>query len=60
MAEIVNLRQARKKKARARKDTEASTNRTKHGISKATRRVADVERDHQNRSTDAKKLDPER
>lgn len=41
MAEIVNLRRARKAKARAGKETEASANRTKFGRPKAERdRVA--------------------
>ena len=37
-AEIVNLRQARKKKARAAKDAQASENRLKHGQSRTSRR----------------------
>jgi len=35
MAEIVNLRQARKAKARASKETEAAANRAKFGRTKA-------------------------
>lgn len=35
MAEIINLRQARKAKARAGKEAEAAANRTKFGRSKA-------------------------
>ena len=37
-AEIVNLRQARKRKARAAKEGQATENRLKHGQSKASRR----------------------
>ncbi len=37
-AEIVNLRQVRKQKARAEKERQASANRAKHGQTKATRR----------------------
>lgn len=38
MAEIVNLRQARKKKARGEKERIAEANRIHHGRSKAERR----------------------
>ena len=37
-AEIVNLRQARKRKVRAAKEGQAAENRLKHGQSKASRR----------------------
>ena len=37
-AEIVNLRQARKRMARAEKERQASENRLKHGQSKTARR----------------------
>lgn len=40
MAEIVNLRQARKKKARAEKERVAEQNRVTHGRSKAERQHA--------------------
>jgi hypothetical protein len=36
-AEIINLRRARKAKARAEAQTSAAENRTKHGVSKAER-----------------------
>jgi hypothetical protein len=39
MAEIVNLRQARKQKARTEKDTEAAANRAKFGRTKADKQV---------------------
>ena len=39
MAEIVNLRQARKAKARTVKEAEASTNRVKFGRAKAEKAV---------------------
>ena len=48
MAEIVNLRRARKDKARAEKAAEADANRVKHGVAKNLRdgakKVADLER----------------
>ena len=37
MSEIVNLRQARKAKARSEKEKTAAANRTKHGVAKAVR-----------------------
>jgi hypothetical protein len=41
MAEIVNLRQARKRKTRAEKDAAADANRRAHGRPPAERRAAD-------------------
>ena len=47
MAEIINLRQARKAKARAEKQQQAERNRAKHGRSKAekdaTRQLSDLD-----------------
>ncbi|MGO9674784.1 MAG: DUF4169 family protein [Methylocella sp.] len=40
MGEIVNLRRARKQKARAGSDAEAATNRAKFGASRAEREAA--------------------
>ena len=37
MSEIVNLRQARKRADRARREDEAAANRAKHGLTKAER-----------------------
>jgi len=42
MAEIVNLRQARKRKARVEKERISSENRVLHGRSKAERRQAEA------------------
>ena len=45
MAEIVNLRQARKARARAEAEAQAATNRARFGRAKADRKVAeDAER----------------
>lgn len=44
MAEIVNLRQARKKKARAEKAALADANRVKHGTPKSLRDRASAEK----------------
>jgi hypothetical protein len=43
MAEIVNLRQARKAKKRADEAATADANRARHGASKAERRLAQDE-----------------
>ena len=57
MAEIVNLRQARKDKARAEKEALAEANRQKFGRSKAEKALADAERDKAGRVLDAHRLD---
>jgi hypothetical protein len=56
MAEIVNLRRAKKAKARAAKEREAEANRTKHGVAKAVRNLARARTDKDKRGIDAKKL----
>lgn len=48
-AEIVNLRRARKAKARADKEREAARNRVEHGRSKAERRLSDAQAEHEAR-----------
>lgn len=58
MAEIVNLRQARKAKARAEKDAAAAANRAKFGRSKAERTASDAEATRTARSLDGHRLDP--
>ena len=57
MAELVNLRRARKKKARAAAESVAEANRLKHGVAKHERDHAKAERDKLRRDTDSKKLD---
>jgi hypothetical protein len=44
-AEIVNLRQARKRKARAEKETAAEANRLRHGLPKPEKRRLKAEGD---------------
>ena len=43
-ADIVNLRQARKNKARAVKEAQAAANRAKHGQTKAARRHEEAQK----------------
>ncbi|HEY1708839.1 MAG TPA: DUF4169 family protein [Rhizomicrobium sp.] len=57
MAEIVNLRRARKAKARAGKEAEADANRTKHGIAKPVRDLAKARNEKDKHAADAWKLD---
>jgi hypothetical protein len=57
VAEIVNLRRARKAKARDAKAAEADANRTKHGIAKPLRDLAKARAEKDKRATDAHKLD---
>ena len=57
MAEIVNLRRARKGKARVEKDARAADNRVRFGRTKAEKREAAAEREQVERKLDGKKID---
>ena len=57
MAELINLRRARKAKARAAKAGEAVANRTKHAIAKPVRDLAKARNEKALRAVDARKLD---
>jgi len=59
MAEIINLRRARKGKARAAKAEEAEASRVKHSIAKPIRELAKARREKEKRAADAHKLDEE-
>ena len=58
-AEIVNLRRARKAKARGAKAVEADANRVKHGVAKNVRALAKARSDKDQREIDAHKLTDE-
>jgi hypothetical protein len=60
MAEIVNLRRARKARARAVAATAAEAKRVGHGLSKGARQRAKAEQEKLRRETDSKKLDSEK
>lgn len=47
MGEVVNLRMARKHKARVEKEQVADQNRTLHGLTKAERTLARAKREHE-------------
>ncbi len=57
MAEIVNLRRARKEKARAKKDAQAAGNRTRFGRTKAAKREVEAEQTRAETALDGKKLE---
>jgi hypothetical protein len=56
-AEIVNLRRARKSKARDEKAAKADANRTKHGVAKPVRDLAKARREKEQHAADAHKLE---
>ena len=57
MAEIVNLRRVKKAKVRAEKSAQADANRTKHGMPKAVRDLAQARKDKAAHDLDAQHLD---
>lgn len=58
MGEIVNLRQARKRRDREAREIEADANRIKHGLSKAEKALSSARRDHDARKLDGHRLEP--
>lgn len=59
MAEIVNLRQARKAKKRIESAAQAAANRARHGTTKAERRQAEDEAARLARSVDGARREPD-
>ena len=60
MAEIINLRRAKKRKERAAKEGEASLNRVRFGTPKAQRKVTLARSEKERSDLEAKKLDPDK
>ena len=58
MDDLINLNRARKAKARAERETEAATNRVKHGRTKAEKQSAKAEADRAARKLDQSKREP--
>ena len=58
MAEVVNLRQARKRRDRAERETEAEANRIKHGLGKAEKTLATARREQDARKLEGHRLEP--
>ena len=59
MAEIVNLRRARKAKARSEKDKTAQANRVAHGTPKSLRNLADARKDKADQALSGHRLEKE-
>ena len=59
MADIINLRQARKQKQRADKDQQAAENRAKHGRTKGEKQREAADADRVRRQVDQSKLTPD-
>ena len=59
MSEIVNLRRARKERARGAKEKEAANNRAKHGVAKPARDLAEARNAKAARDLDSHKLKDE-
>ena len=59
MAEIINLRRARKRKERAEKEARAADNRLAFGRSKGERTLSDARKDLAERRLDGHKRDEE-
>lgn len=59
MAEIVNMKRARKLKARAEAEKEAAANRLAHGRSKAERNLARAEEDAARRKLEGHRREPD-
>jgi len=57
MAEIVNLRRARKAKTRSEKDKIAQANRVAHGTPKALRNLAEARKDKADQALSGHKLE---
>jgi hypothetical protein len=57
MGEIVNLRRAKKAKARAEKAAQADANRTKHGVVKNVHKLAQARGEMEKRDLDARRLE---
>ncbi|HSZ75723.1 MAG TPA: DUF4169 family protein [Rhizomicrobium sp.] len=56
MADVINLRRARKAKARAADDAEAANNRVQHGVAKTVRDLQKAKADKSKQHVDAHKL----
>jgi hypothetical protein len=60
MAELVNLRRAKKEKARAAKEREAASNRARFGTAKSERKVTLARSEKERATLEGKKLNPDK
>ena len=58
MGELVNLRRARKQRRREQDEAAAAANRLAHGVGKAAKREAGVERERAERALDGHRREP--
>jgi hypothetical protein len=58
MAELINLRRARKAKAKGEKNKAAKANRTLHGIAKPVRKLAEARAEKAQQTLAGHKLEP--
>jgi hypothetical protein len=58
MGEIVNLRQARKRRDRDARDKQAEANRLAHGLSKTEKTLSAARRDQDARKLEGHRLEP--
>lgn len=59
MAEVVNLRQFRKRKMRGEKEAQADANRKSHGVSTKLKKLTSAKQQLETRKLDGNKLTPE-
>ena len=57
MAELINLRNARKRKAKAEQEKTAAANRALHGTPKVLRKLADAKKDQADQRLSGHKLE---
>ena len=60
MAEIINLRRAKKQKARAAKERDAEVNRVRFGTAKSQEKVNSARAEKARADLESKKLDPDK
>ena len=60
MADFINLRRARKAKARAEKDKQAEANRVAHGVAKPVRKLAEAKAEKEARTLSGLRLEPDK
>ena len=60
MAEIINLKRAKKEKARAAKERDASLNRVRFGTPKSQQKVTLARSEKERADLEAKKLNPDK
>ena len=60
MAELINLRRARKAKAKAEKTKTAEANRALHGIAKPVRKLAEARAEKARQALAAHRLEPDK